>query len=154
MVFNDIFWLINSIAGIPGAQGELGPPGSDGPPGLSVSGVNTYNNNIQFVFTDGSVSQWINLPSGGPQGPMGPTGPQGISGVAGSQGPTGATGPAGQADTYLAEFYPNNMVISGFTGFYKQVSGTSPWIECTGTNVFMQPGDSIYSLAKHFIRGQ
>ena len=135
---------VQGIAGIPGPAGDLGPPGSDGPPGISISGVNTFNNNIQFVFTDGSVSQWINLPSGGPQGGLGPTGPQGISGAPGGIGATGATGPAGHSDTYFAEFYPSNMVISGFTGLYKQVSGTSPFIECTGTNVFMAPGDNIY----------
>jgi hypothetical protein len=132
------------VAGIPGAQGNLGPAGNNGPPGVSITGINLYNNNIQFLYTDGTLSQWINLPSGGPTGPMGPTGPQGLSGQNGIQGMKGETGSQGIADTYFAEFYPNDMVISGFTGFYKQVSGSSTWLQCTTTGRVLSLGDKIW----------
>lgn len=128
-------------AGIPGPQGETGPPGIDGVQGTSVTGVSSNGTTLQFLFSDGNSSSPIIIPSGGPSGSMGLTGPIGPTGLQGIQGPTGAIG---LADTYATEFYPNTMTISGFTGFYKQVSGTSPYIECTGTGMIMQPGDTIY----------
>jgi hypothetical protein len=129
------------IAGVPGPQGEIGPQGINGSQGVGITGVLTNGTTIQFQFSDGSESQTIVLPSGGPSGAMGLTGPQGPSGLQGIQGPSGNQG---FADTYAAQFYPNTMTISGFTGFYKQISGIGSWIQCTGTGVVMQVGDAIW----------
>lgn len=128
-------------AGVPGPQGDIGPAGNDGQQGVGITGVYSNGTSIQLLFSNQTTSQWITLPSGGPSGSIGLTGPQGPSGL---QGPIGPSGLQGYADTYFAEFYPNDMVISGLTGFYKQVSGASTWTQCIGTGRVCQPGDKIW----------
>jgi hypothetical protein len=62
-----------------GIQGNIGPSGQAGDNGVSVvsynylqSGTNSYF--VQFIFGDGSLGNWIPLPSGGPSGVAGPQG--------------------------------------------------------------------------------
>lgn len=62
-----------------GPQGNIGPQGQQGPVGVSISSYNQQNigynqSQIQFVYSNGVVGPWINLPSGGPAGSPGPIG--------------------------------------------------------------------------------
>lgn len=78
--------LIGSGVGPPGpqgVQGEVGPPGTGvgpkGDPGANVVGIsqrslNLTGSEIRFNFEDGTSSNWITLPQGGPQGPSGKDG--------------------------------------------------------------------------------
>ena len=129
------------LQGIPGPQGDIGLNGIDGPVGIGITGVTSNGASLQLGFSDGSTSQWITLPQGGAQGETGPQGPSGLQGL---PGPTGATGAQGYADTYFAEFYPNDMQITGNVGINKQVSGASTWVLCQGNNRTCQPGDKIW----------
>lgn len=134
--------------GVPGPQGDLGPPGTDGDQGVGITGVFSDGTNLQLLFSNNTASQLITLPLGGPAGSTGPAGAQGPSG---NSGPMGATGPQGYADTYNAEFYPDDATISGFIGFYKQASGSSTWTQCTGTNRKFIPGDKIWFSAPSLV---
>lgn len=131
-------------SGAEGVAGSPGPQGNRGPAGIGIGVVDIQRdsgNDIRFLLSDGSTTSWTTLPAGGPSGARGidgPAGPQGPTGAQGSQGPTGF------ADTYAAEFFPNDMNISGFVGFYKQVSGSSTWTECTGTGRILALGDKIW----------
>lgn len=106
---------IANLAAVPGPQGETGPQGIDGAPGLTA-----YQHALNEGFV-GTLSDWLLSLRGddgaqgpqGPQGPQGATGPQGPpgpastvpgpkgdtgdQGPAGPQGPTGAQGPQGPA---------------------------------------------------------
>jgi hypothetical protein len=67
-----------------GPRGLIGPQGPDGPPGTGVgpkgddgagiSAVEQGSYQIRFIFENNTVSDWINLPSGGPSGLQGPPG--------------------------------------------------------------------------------
>jgi hypothetical protein len=67
-----------------GPRGPIGPQGTEGPPGTGVGpkgdpgagiiAINQGDFQIQFVFADDTVSDWINLPQGGPSGAQGPPG--------------------------------------------------------------------------------
>lgn len=126
--------------GYPGPQGEMGPAG-EGTAGISVTGVFTNNyNQMSFGLSDGTQTQWVQLPNGGPQGPMGYQGNTGPTGP----GSTGPTGPAGYADTYFCNYYPGSITITGISnGFNKTTSGTTTPILCTGINMFFTVGDTV-----------
>lgn len=126
--------------GIPGPQGERGPAGNDGI-GVGITGVERVGNDISFLLSDGTQTEFTTLPAGGPDGPPGATGPSGAQGV---PGPTGAQGPAGQADTYFCSYLPGDVSITGKVGFNKQISGTSTWQLCTGTGRWFDAGDKVW----------
>lgn len=137
------------IQGIPGPQGDIGPNGPAGLQGVGITGVESNGTSLKLLFSDSSTSQWITLPAGGPTGAQGPAGPQGPTGPI---GPTGIQGAQGIADTYFAEFYPNDMITTGGnTGFYKQVSGASTWTLCTGNNRTCAIGDKIWFLTNSLV---
>ena len=127
--------------GLAGAQGERGGKGTDGTPGASPTGVDRLNNDIRFLYSDGTSSNYVTLPNGGPAGPTGPTGPQGAVGPAGATGPQGATG---LADRYATSFNYYDTYIGG-TGaaFYRRISGSSTWNIATGTGRRFAVGDEI-----------
>lgn len=137
--------------GLDGPQGEPGPPGVGGSIGISVTGVErgtTNYNQIRFLFSDYTYSDWIDLPEGGPIGPEGPQGPQGNQGVKGDQGEAGTPGlkgDPGYSDTYYVNFNPGDINITGYLGgFNKQTSGSSTWALVTGSNMRLVPGDSFW----------
>jgi hypothetical protein len=128
-------------AGIPGAQGERGPRGLNGSAGTSITGIERDGNDVRFLFSNGSVSDWTTLPAGGPTGPSGPAG---AAGPSGAQGPQGLPGATGFADRYSATFLYSDTSING-TGqaFNKRPSGTSTWVLCQNNNRKFSPGDEV-----------
>jgi hypothetical protein len=72
----------SGLRGFGGERGDIGPSGANGASGASVVsynqqqvGVNQYQ--LQFIFSDGSIGPWVNMPSGGPSGVAGPSGQRG-----------------------------------------------------------------------------
>jgi hypothetical protein len=131
--------------GLDGAQGEIGPLGAGGAPGVSVTGV--YRNpsdgtQIRFQFSDGTNSEYITMPAGGPTGPAGTVG---ATGPAGS-GATGPTGPEGIADKYYSSFFTNEInATSGISPSFNKVnSGSITWLYKTGDEMRFVPGDAIW----------
>ncbi len=126
--------------GIPGTQGERGIPGSDGGAGTSVTGVERVGNDIRFLFSDGTASDYVTLPEGGDTGPQGPEGPRGT----GEQGPMGPMGPTGMADRYYATFAYTETYTSGSGNALDiKASGGSSWVYTTGDNRTFKAGDEI-----------
>lgn len=132
---------LSGVQGVPGAQGERGAAGV-GTPGVSITGIERNGNDIRFLLSDGTTTDYTTLPAGGVTGPTGPAGSTGPSGVT---GPTGPQGSQGQSDRYYASFFPNDATLSGNIGFNKQVSGTSSWTLCTGTGRLFGPGDKVWT---------
>lgn len=127
--------------GIPGTQGERGLRGVDGSPGASITGVERNGNNMRMLLSNGTVTNWVVMPSGGDRGLQGDPGEPGEDGPPGPAGPAGATG---FADRYASSFYYWDTYYNGSGGaFYKRPSGTSSWVLCTGTNRKFVPGDEI-----------
>jgi hypothetical protein len=72
-------------SGLQGTQGIIGPigptglKGDDGADVVSYSqrtlGPNQYE--LQFIFSDGNIGEWVSMPSGGPSGIDGPSGLRG-----------------------------------------------------------------------------
>ena len=126
--------------GIPGPQGQRGPAGQSSP-GVGISYVEQGTYQIRFHYTDGTQSDWINLPAGGAPGPQGPNGPIGPSGAT---GPTGPIGPVGTS--YNASFYVGNMYPSGQTnnGMLVQSGGIGAWTVRTGVSIDAVVGDVIW----------
>jgi len=127
--------------GIAGPQGERGAMGL-GTSGVGITGIERSSNDIRFLLTDGTTTDWTSLPAGGPTGPTGPAGTSGTS-ISGSTGPTGPTGPAGASDNYYASYYVTDIQRTGFYGFDRTTSGASTWVLCTGTGRRFGPGDRI-----------
>lgn len=79
IIFGDVY-----VSSGVGPMGPIGPEGPEGPPGtgvgpkgdpgLGIKAINSGEFRIQFVFQDNSVSEWINLPQGGPAGEKGAPG--------------------------------------------------------------------------------
>lgn len=129
--------------GTPGTQGERGLRGADGAQGISITGIERSGGDIRFILSNGSATDYINLPSGGETGPTGPTGPIGPAGT-GATGPTGPTGPSGLADKYSASFLYSDTNYNGSGEvFLKKPSGSSTWLAVSGTARRFVPGDEI-----------
>lgn len=130
--------------GIPGPQGPRGPAGQSSP-GVSISSVEqNASYQLRFNYSDGTISDWLTMPEGGPQGNQGPTGPSGPSGAIGPQGVQGPTG-----DKYSASFYVTSMQTtfgsSGtYNGFQKKFGGVDDWVLCTGGLKTCFTGDLIW----------
>lgn len=137
--------------GIPGPQGLRGPAGQSSPGVSIVSAEQNNSYQIRFHYSDNTVSDWFNMPQGGPQGNPGVAGGQGPSGV---QGPQGVQGPTG--DRYAASFYTSAMQVtfgsSGtFNGFQKKIGGVNAFILCTGSQKTCYTGDLIEFSAQSLI---
>jgi hypothetical protein len=136
--------------GVPGPQGPRGPAGESSP-GVGISSVEQNGSyQLKFHYTDGTTSDWLTMPVGGPQGIMGPPGATGPSGV---QGPIGPMGPTG--DRYAASFYTLAMqtVYGGTTynGFQKKVGGVGAWTLCDGASKTCDIGDLIWFSAQSLV---
>lgn len=135
--------------GIPGPQGQRGPAGQSSP-GVGIDYVEQGSYQIRFHYTDGTTSDWIDLPAGGATGPQGTTGPTGPSGAAGPQGIVGPTG-----DRYAGSFYTAAMQTTfngtGYNGFQKKVGGVGAWLLCSGTGKICYTGDLIDFTAQSLV---
>jgi collagen type VII alpha len=130
--------------GIPGTQGERGLRGADGAAGTSITGVERLGGDIRFILSNGTYTDYINLPSGGPTGPTGPIGSTGPTGPTGPSGLAGSTGPSGLADKYAASFLYSDTNYNGSGSvFLKRPSGASTWVAVSGTARRFVPGDEI-----------
>lgn len=130
------------IQGIPGPQGLRGPAGQSAP-GVDIIDVEQNSSyQLRFYYSDGTMSDWLNMPVGGPAGPSGPPGDTGPSGVQGPQGPTGPKG-----DSYSSSYYISNMWGSGLgsaPSMYVRSGGVGAWIVRSGDNVEAEVGDVIW----------
>jgi hypothetical protein len=136
--------------GIAGPQGQRGPAGESSP-GVGISSVEQNGSyQLRFHYTDNTISDWLNMPVGGPQGDPGPAGATGPSGATGPTGPTGPTG-----DRYAGSFYTAAMQTTfngtGYNGFQKQVGGVGAWVLCTGTGKVCYTGDKIWFSAQSLV---
>jgi collagen type VII alpha len=129
------------VQGIPGTQGERGFRGTDGAAGTSIVSIQRSSNDIRFLLSDGTYTDYITLPAGGPSGAQGL---QGDIGPSGTQGPIGPQGATGFADRYATSFFYYDTNYNG-TGavFNKRVSGSSTWNLVSGTGRRFSPGDEI-----------
>jgi collagen type VII alpha len=145
-VYNDFYGRTGQpgaqgAIGQAGAQGERGLRGLDGADGASITGIIRSFNDIAFQLSNGTITSYITLPTGGPSGA---TGPAGSTGPSGATGPTGPIGPSGLADRYATSFDYQDTYYNG-TGqaMYKRVSGSSTWNLVTGTGRRFTAGDEI-----------